>query len=86
MPISFNTGTDEDFFDPDAFGVENVESGDEEEGIVFEAADEADEDVEDEEAGDEEAGEDGEEEGSVASVSEYQGDAGLDELPDRTFF
>jgi hypothetical protein len=64
MPISLNApGTDEGFFDPDAFGVENVESGDEEEGIVFEAADEADEDVEDEEAGDEEAGEDGDEEG-----------------------
>jgi hypothetical protein len=79
MPTTtFNPGTADEgaFFDPDAF-VEDVAFGEEEEGIVFEA---------ESGAGDEEEGEE-EEEGSVASVADYQDSvAGGDELPDRMIF
>jgi len=71
--LAFTAGTPEGSFDPDTF-VEEVEPGDEEEGIVFDDEDEG-----------EEEGEEGEE-GSVASVSDYQGDAGQEELPDRMIF
>jgi hypothetical protein len=70
MPLNFTTEPDDNDVHPDRF-LEEDQVGDEEEGVAFE-----------EETGEGEP----EEEGSVASVSDYQGGYGGNELPERMIF